>query len=612
MKVAVLPFSTPEGTKFGYGRQFPAFAAEQLRAHAGAEINSVSYLTQIQEPDGATRMKFVNLGDQLLPFEQLKDLFQQADVELVMDGALRQTDDTFDMTVRFFEKGNPDPVDQETIAFQKADIFVQLHRLVKRLADFAQVGLPEFMAGETMEFGTSDPDAFLDFLEGYDALSYVQQANGMVDREFTPEYAFDVLLDAVEADLKFEGPVHVLVQLCRACAHYRIGNFEMIEGALNRLHKIAPAQAGALFALGELHQGAGSLNKASEYFERAVQVNPNDPGLFNRLGMVQMQLGMPVNAERNFKKAMALEGDDKPSADFLAMVLQQQGREHEIPSIWKSIISANPQNGIAHAKHAISLIQASREREGEEAFEKSLASLEDATPVKRFYAPILANRGEHDRAMDFYEDVLDTMPTEIPVLLEYAQTLEAAGREFEVPAVLKTVLGANPDPNVRAQALARLIELEQPKRAENVDGARAKMEAEDFQGALAQLKPMRNWLADYWKLWALLSAAYNKTGQFAEAEEAARHLLELFPGCEPAYGELREALDGQGKMAEAYQLMRFAAANNPSSLPIHVNLAIAAKRVGQNEEARQLARSIREAVGTQNPELDHVLAELES
>jgi Flp pilus assembly protein TadD len=122
---------------------------------------------------------------------------------------------------------------------------------------------------------------------------------------------------------------------------------------------------------------------------------------------------------------------------------------------------------------------------------------------------------------------------------------------------------------------------------------------------------MRNWLADYWKLWALLAAAYNKTGQFSEAEEASRRLLELFPGCEPAYGELREALSGQGKNDEAYQLMRFAAVNNPGSLAIHLNLAMAAKQVGQMDEARGLARSIREAVGTNNPELDHVLAELE-
>jgi Flp pilus assembly protein TadD len=121
---------------------------------------------------------------------------------------------------------------------------------------------------------------------------------------------------------------------------------------------------------------------------------------------------------------------------------------------------------------------------------------------------------------------------------------------------------------------------------------------------------MRNWLADYWKLWALLGSAYNRTDQFVEAEEASRRLLELYPGCEPAFGELVTALHGQGKNDEAYQLMQYAATHNPSSLPIHINLALAAKRSGHLDEARELAKQIREAVGP-NEDLEPVLSEIE-
>jgi Flp pilus assembly protein TadD len=610
MRVAVLPFNAAEGTKPAYGRQFAAFASEQLRTHAEADINTVSYLTQIPDEDGVTRMAFVNISDDLLPYDQLKDLFEQAEVDLVMDGMLADKDDSFELTVRFHVKDNEEPVEQETTTFAKTEIFVQLHRLVKRLAARSEIELPEFLSGETMEFGTDNAQAFLDFLEGFDSLNYIQQANGAVAREFSPQGALDSLLAAVEADTEFEGPYHVLVQLARACAHFRIGTFEMIEEALGKLQTLVPDDYHALAAQAELHQSVGSLNRASELYEKAVAAQPNDPTLVSRLGAVQAQLGMPVNAERNLRKALELEDDEKPSADMLAMVLQQQGRDHEIPSIWKGIVEANPQNGLAHAKYAMALYQAGKEEEGERAFETALETVEDTAAIKRFYAPVLAQKEEYDRAMDFYEDVLDVAPAEVPIMIEYAQVLEAAGREFEVPAVLKNVLSASPDANTRAQVLARLIELEQPKRAENVEQARERMEKGDFQGALAQLKPMRNWLADYWKMWALLSSAYNRTNQPAEAEEAARRLLELFPGCEPAYGELREALVTQGKAEEAYQILRYAAQNNPSSLPMHINLAIAAKAAGHVDEARELAKQIREAVGP-NPELDPVLDELD-
>ena len=57
--------------------------------------------------------------------------------------------------------------------------------------------------------------------------------------------------------------------------------------------------------------------------------------------------------------------------------------------------------------------------------------------------------------------------------------------------------------------------------------------------------------------------------------------------------------------------MQYAATHNPQSLPIHINLGLAAKRAGHVDEARNLAKSIREAIGP-NEELEPVLAEIES
>ena len=613
MRIAVLPFNAAEGTKPALGRQFAAFAAEQLRAHAEADINVVSFLTQIDDESGEQRMAFVNISDALLPYEQLKDLFEQADVALVQDGMLKQDEDRFDLTVRYHGKESEEAIRSEEIHFTKAELFATLHRLVKTLAETGSIELPEELAGESMEFGTDDPDVFLDFLEGYDALTYVNQANGQVAREFSPQGAFDSLIRATEKDPDFEGPYQVAVQLARACGSNRIGTLEMVEAALKRLTELASDDFAAYFALGELYGSVNDFGRAADLFEKALQKNPDDPALLARLGIAQMQGGMPVNAERNFRKAMDLEGDDKPSADLLAQVLSGTNRAHEVPPLWRSIVEANPQNGEAHAKYGVALMQAGNEEQAVRAFENGLELLEDNTVVKRFYAPLLVQKGDHDRAMDFYEDVLEVAPKEIPVMIEYAQTLEAADRLHEVPEVLKNVLAAEPDPNTRATVVARLVEIEQPKRVENVEAAREKMEAGDFQGALRELRPLKNWLADYWKLWFFLAAANNQVEQYDEAAEAAQRALEIFPGCEPAYGEFATALTGQGKHEEAYNLMRYAASNNPGSLPIHLNLGLAAKRAGHTDEARALARQIREVLaGDPNrQQIDPILEEME-
>ncbi len=610
MKVAVLPFNAAEGTKPAYGRQFAAFVAEQLRAHAAAEINSVSYLTQVEQ-DGQMRTAYVNISDGLLPFDQLEPLFGQAEVEIVQDGFLEETDGQFTLTVRYHEQGNAHAIAEETMTFARAEIFGTMTTLIAKLAEKAQVEVPEGLQPGVMEFGTDHSEVFLDFLEGFDSLTYIQQSNGAVAVEFSPEGAFSALTRALEADPDFEGSYNVLVQLARMCTQFQIGSFEQTEAALKQAIAAVPDDAPGYFVLGELYQLVGQLDQASNQFEKAIQKEPNDPGFYNRLGIVQAQMQMFVNAERNFKKAMELEGPDKPSADFLAGVLQQTGREHEIPPIWKSLIDLDNQNASAHAKYAISLIQNSKKEEGERAFDTALELLEDNALVKRYYAPYLVEAGDLDRAMDFYEDALDAAPADIPTLLEYAQTLEKADREFEVPAVLKNILAANPDPNTRAQVQARLIELEQPKRVENVEAARAKMEEGDFEGALRDLKPLRNWLGDYWKLWALYASANNQLQQYGDAEEAVARLLELFPGCEPAFGELVTALVGQDRADDAYGFMRQVMQANSGSVAVAINYARAASAAGHKDEARELVKQLREAIGP-NADLEPVFASIES
>jgi tetratricopeptide (TPR) repeat protein len=608
LKVAVLPLNAGEGAKPQIGRQISAFVADHLRSNTEADIQSVSFLTQVEQ-DGVSRTAFVNISDGLIEPDQLKDLFSQSAVDIAMDGMVKSSDGNLEVTVRLTEKDNLENGEAITYPFGSEQVFETMQKIVRRLAEAAKIGLPELMATGTMEFGTDNPEVFLKFLEGYDALNYIQQANGLVAREFNPEGAIGTLLEAVNEDKEFDGPYQVLVGLCRACTAYQIGSFELIEQTLIKLTESVPEDFGAFFALGELYQAANQVPKAIDYFEKASQINPEDPAILNRLGNAQANMNMFVNAERNFKKAIEMEGPEKPSMDFLTGVLNATGRNHEVPSLWKSIIDADGQNANAHAKYATSLIQNEKKDEGERAFETGLEVLEDNLLIKRYYAPYLAQNGDLDRAMDFYEDCIDTAPNDVPLLVEYAQTLQAADREFEIPQVLQTILKSNPDPNTRANTQAWLIELEQPKRVESVQLAQEKLSAGDAEGAIRDLKPLKNWLADYWKMWAVLSSAFNKLGDHVEAEAAAKQLLEIFPGCEPAYGELREALNGQEKHEEAWQFMQFAFNNNPQSFGLFINLGIAAKRAGHTDEAKQISDQINNVV-SQNPEMQEELKDI--
>ncbi|HEY3780865.1 MAG TPA: hypothetical protein VGL56_07265 [Fimbriimonadaceae bacterium] len=620
MKVAVLPFNVTDGTKPALGRQLANVIAETVKAATGADINSVNYLAQVQE-GGEQRAAFVNMGTTLAERSFFEPLFNEAGAEKIMHGLMEQTETGFAVHVRFEAKDSETPLLDEQQSFATSELFSQMHWLMQKLAGQAGVNLPPALQ-EKLDVGTTSPEAFLAFLEGYDGLLYVQQANGKVVNEFQPNNALEVLLKALELDPKFQPAFDTAIQFCRACAHFRIGTFQFVESTLKQLGEMVPGDYRPMSALGEVFQEMGDMAQSSNYYEKAIaahealgdEIDPvllNERGvLYSRLGMVQLNLGMPVNAERNFRKAIELEDDEKASLDMLSSVLAQTNRQHEIVGLWKDEAARNPKSAKARTRYATALISTGQKEEGIRAFDEAIDDLEDKVMVKRFYAPILSQTGDLDRAMDFYEDCLDVAPNDIPLMIEYANTLKSADREFEVPQVLRNILASNPDLSTKAQALAWLIEIEQPKRVEVVEEARKQLEEGDAETAIKDLKPLRNWLADYWKLWAVLSVAFNRLEMPEEAQDAANRLLNLFPTYEPAYAEMVNALTKLGRDEEAYNVMRHAA-NNVGSLGVHVNLALAAKRAGHDEEARSIVQQLRQAVGP-NEELEQTFAEIEA
>ncbi len=609
MRIAVLPLNAGPKTDQRLARQLTNFAAEIVNQVSENEVGSANLMAQIQE-GAVVKAALINPSEELNDDQFIEQSLAQTEADFVLEGLLLQNENGGGTaTIRIFDKPGT-PVAEQTLNFLPNGLFGVVRGIIEMLLEQAGGKLDESLEEDINLFGTEDPTAYTNFLRGYDDLQYMERSQGNVLSTFDTQLGIDALLSAVEADTDWEAPFIVLIQYCRAMTAFRLGNAENIQQALNKLVTIQPQDPNPHIALGELAATIGNAEAATNAFEHANRLNPDDPGVLHRLAQSQLSQNMPVNAERNLRRAVELEDENKPSLDLLSRVLINTGRAHEVPELWNDIVRQFPQNGRAHASYALALMNTDRKEEGLKAFENALETVDNKLEIKRAYAPVLAHEDDLDRAMDFYEDVIEEESSDVTLLLEYAQTLQKADRAFEIPDVLKQVLALNPEPNTRAQTMAWMIELEQPKRAEAVQEASKKAESGDFEGAIRDLKPLKTWLSDYWKMFMVLATCHNQTEEYVEAEKAARSVLEMFPACEPAYVELNNALGGQEKFEEAFGLMEVALGNIPNSLPIAVSYGLAAKRVGQPEVARSIARQIREAVGEQEG-LTEVLEELE-
>ncbi len=641
MQIAVLPLNAGPETRPALARQLSNFACEIARNVTGQEIHAVNYMAQI-DTDAGQKFAMVNPSETLNESEMIAQFFTQADMNRIVDGLLVENPSGGGtVTIRVWERGNGEPIDSEEFPFLPGGFFGPARGFVQLLVDQMGHEFPEELNKDENLFGTTDPNAFVEFMLGFDAAQYIEKAQGQVALEFDPSAAFASLEKALELDSDWEAPYLTALNLGRMCTQSRIGDAAKIEDSLKSLTQREPEDPRGWFALGDFYGTIGNPQGAAENMEKAVvklqmkaaqlrkesqsasnadekailaeqaeQMAKDEAPILARLGMAQMAMNMPANAERNFRRAVELEPAEKPTMGLLAQVLTQTGRAHEVPPMLKELLDSQPENAQNHVNYAMSLLQAGKKEDARRAFEVAIEKLEETTLPKRYFAAFLAQEGELDPAMDYYEDVIEVVPNDVQVLLEYAQTLQNANRNFEIPKVLKDVLALDIDPNTRSQTQAWLLRLEQPKRVEAVASAAQKLQEGDAESALKELKPLKNWLSDYFELWMYLADALNRVGEYKEAEQSANQLLTMFPGCEPGYALLAAALHGQERSEDAYNFLRMALANNQTSLTIALNFAQAAFWTNRTEEGRALVAQIREATGN-DEQIGNILDQME-
>lgn len=622
MVFVVLPFNAAEGVPPAYGRMFSAYPAAPLQAMTEGTLGTISFRSQVESEDGQ-RLAMTNFTE-MCDLPMLKSVFEGTEADRLMDGLLEPHEGGWKLTYRLHAKGIGDPMHEESFTFGPEGLFEVLHKIKLVMAEQAQIDLDDEMKAATV-FGTENPQAFLDYLEGFDGRTYLEAAQGRVTADFNPQHGIDRLVTAIQADPAFDQAIAELSTTARMCAAYQIGSYDEVQKALERATEARTDSATLWFAMGEVNEQVGNFARASDAFEKAIRVHEKEwgenpegepraarAGVLTKLAQSQMELNMPVNAERNLRRAVELVGPESPMTELLAVTLERQGRGHEAVGLFREHVVKYPQDSRSHIRLAGSLASEGRLDDAVKVVDAALEVLEEDQKllVKRAAAPMLAQSGDTDRAMDFYEDWLEAQPKDIPALLEYADTLQKADREFEVPPVLRNVMASEPDQNTRARTLQWLTELEQANRVQVVREAQQKLESGDADAALKDLKPMRNWLADFWPMWMVMAAAHNQKGEYQEAEETAVQLLNLYPGCEPGYNELANALNGQGRAEEGYNVLSNACRLMPTSLPLRLALGFAAKRMGRRDEALAIARGLREAVGPDDG-LEQVLSELE-
>ena len=124
----------------------------------------------------------------------------------------------------------------------------------------------------------------------------------------------------------------------------KTGHFDVMEGSLREVMRLAPDNHHAYNALGySLAERNVRLDEARTLVAKALAMAPDDPFIMDSMGWVEYRLGNLDAAETHLRRAYGLRRDPE-IAVHLGEVLWQRGKQADAQALWREARAKDPQN----------------------------------------------------------------------------------------------------------------------------------------------------------------------------------------------------------------------------------------------------------------------------
>jgi len=135
----------------------------------------------------------------------------------------------------------------------------------------------------------------------------------------------------------------------RALESHNDGRFEDAVRLYEIALEIDPKNVSLLNRLGVAHRQLGRRHKALSCFKKALLLNADDPGLHLNTGNILGDLQRFAEADIHFRQAIALDPGFADAHNNLGDLLMRQGYDAAAAAVFRDGLNATPQHGGLHA-----------------------------------------------------------------------------------------------------------------------------------------------------------------------------------------------------------------------------------------------------------------------
>jgi tetratricopeptide (TPR) repeat protein len=472
---------------------------------------------------------------------------------------------------------------------------------------------------------------------------------GLIDlAEGRDDAAFASLQKATRLAPASVAPWKALAEL-----HAAKGNRDAAATTLRAGAESASDPSELLLALGRMLIDEGRLREAAATLERAIQSQPEDTGILNALAETCSGLGQTAEAEKYLERAVAISPALLPSVQSLASLLKSGRRFAEARSMLERAIAADPHSPallvelgslLLDAHHAseeadpsiaVAALSALQQAAAVSAqpgdprlqsltgwaqaytghlpeaiavFGSILQSIDGLTldqkvDAHKGLAEALLRSGDYPTAVHNLQSALQLAPADASLRRQLAESLAASGLHEDALEIYRKILADSPD-NLKALSglAASLLALQRPEEAVSTLRQASEMEPANPEPALrlAEIHIQSNdgnraraelarclKLADPHDAGIALRAGRVLVAlkEYAEAASIFEKALDQNPSSVPLLVELGQTLRCSGKNAQAFAAFRRAGELEPNKSDHPANAADALWNDGRKSAA---------------------------
>jgi len=326
-----------------------------------------------------------------------------------------------------------------------------------------------------------------------------------------------------------------------------------------------PDHEESLVIMGNLCYRHGDAIKALEYWNKALEINPEQANVYKSMALLYMKKGQFDDAVAQFRKALEIEPQLPDVYVNIGHSLMMSGRPKEAIEALQKEIQISPNSDFAYFLLGQAHLQQKEYQKAQEYYETAIKIYPRYTNAYYGLASVCAKLGDRDKAKEYsesfkklkaeerkslkgrkieYDDFVETQKSAAMTYINVGRMYRENGKLAEAEELLKQAAGLDPENIVCFLELATLYQVsKQPSKALQM---------------YKKVRDIQPESAVSYLVIGILSAHLNR---YDDSEEAFRKLITLAPQKSDGYRELaRLYLKTRQNLSQARQLAEKAVA----------------------------------------------------